>query len=252
MAQLNVRLDDHTRDAFDALARARDLSASDLIRSLIDAALGRDEVDRPYGDPTPRSLSAIERRTLAMQHEILAQLAADPDEDNGSWETEHHRNMIVVLDSGYTTEYPDMFRMVQPEMTRRECSLVRDILEMFDTLERSVARLSEEERVPLGEHAEQALTFRGFDFNNTQEGRLASYAHYLIKTGRWKSMAEHFDEEHEHGNSHFPALASYERMLSIWRPMWKEKIATYGGPSNYLFTPDELRQIRTAWPYPIR
>jgi antitoxin component of RelBE/YafQ-DinJ toxin-antitoxin module len=40
MAQLNVRLDDQTRDSFDALARARGLSASELIRSLIDSALG--------------------------------------------------------------------------------------------------------------------------------------------------------------------------------------------------------------------
>ena len=250
MAQLNVRLDDHTRDSFDALARARGLSASDLIRSLIDNALGRDDPDRPHGDPTPQSLSAIERRTLALQHEILAHLTADPDEKNGGWEAEYHRKMIDVLNSGYTTEYPDMFQMIEPEMTRRECSLVCDILEMFDTLERSVGRLSEEERASLGEHAEHALTFRGFDFNSTHEGRLASYAEYLIKNGRWESMAEHFDAEHERGNSHFPVLASYERMLSVWRPMWKKKIANYGGPSNYLFTPDELRQIRAAWPYP--
>jgi hypothetical protein len=250
MAQLNVRLDDHTRDSFDALARARGLSASDLIRSLIDNALGRDDPDRPYGDPTPQSLSAIERRTLAMQHEILAYLAADPDEDSDRSEAVYHRNMIDVLNAGYTTEYPDTFQMIQPEMTRRECSLVRDILEMFETLERSLGRLSEEERASLGEHAERALTFRGFDFNNPHEGRLASYAEYLIKTGRWESMAKYFDARHEYGNSHFPALASYERMLSIWRPMWREKIASYGGPSDYLFTPDELRQIRAAWPYP--
>jgi uncharacterized protein len=250
VAQLNVRLDDDTRDSFDALARARGISASDLIRSLIDNAIGRDDPARPYGDPTPQSLSAIERRTLAMQHDILAHLTADPDEDNGGWEAEYHRKMIDVLSSGYTSEYPDTFQMIQPEMTRREGSLVHDILDMFDTLERSVGRLSEEERASLGEDAEFALTFHGFDFNDSFEGRLASYAEYLIKTGRWESMAEHFDAKHEHGNSHFPALASYERMLSVWRPMWKEKIANRGGPSNYLFTPDELRQILAAWPYP--
>lgn len=121
---------------------------------------------------------------------------------------------------------------------------------LIATLERSVGRLSEEDSASLGSHAEHALTFQGFDFNNTQEGRLASYARYLIQTGRWEAMAEHFDAKHEYGNSHFPALTSYKRMLSIWRPMWKQKVANYSGPSNYLFMPDELRQIRAAWPYP--
>jgi uncharacterized protein YfbU (UPF0304 family) len=250
MAQLNVRLDDQTRDSFDALARARGLSASDLIRSLIDSALGRTNGDRPTADAVPQSLSATERRALALQHEILARLTSEPDEDNGGWESEHHRHMIEVLSSGYTAEYPDMFQMIQPELTRRECSLVNDILDMFSTLEASMGRLTEEERASLGEHAEHGLTFRGFDFNNSQEARLASYARYLIKTERWESMAEHFDAQHESGNSHSPTLASYERMLSVWRPIWNRKIATHGGPSDYLFAPDELREILAAWPYP--
>lgn len=250
MGQLNVRVDDHTRDSFDSLARARGLSASDLIRSLIDYALGRANGDRPYGDPTPRSLTAIERRALAMQHEILAHLTADSDDDITRSKAEYHRNMIEVLNSGYTVEYGDMFQAIQAEMPERECSLVHDILQMFDTLERSVSELSEEERASLGAHAEHAFAFRGFDFNNTQESRLASYARYLIKTGRWESMAEHFDARHEYGNSHFPTLATYERMLSVWWPMWKEKIASYGGPSNYLFAPNELQEILAAWPHP--
>lgn len=58
MAQLNVRLDDHTRDSFDALARARGLSASDLIRSLIDNALvGTTLIGppaTPHHRPSPR------------------------------------------------------------------------------------------------------------------------------------------------------------------------------------------------------
>ena len=250
MAQLNVRLDDQTRDSFDALARARGLSASELIRSLIDSALGRTDVNRPTADAAPQSLSATERRTLALQHEILALLTSEADEDNGGWESQHHRRMIEVLSSGYTAEYPDMFQMIQPEMTRRECSLVNDILDMFSTLETSVGRLTDEERASLGEHAEHALTFRGFDFNNSQEGRLASYARYLITTERWQSMAEHFDAQHESGNSHFPVLASYQRMLSVWRPIWNKKIATYGGPNDYLFALEELREILAAWPYP--
>ena len=250
MGQLNIRLDDHTRDALEALARARDVTVSDLTRSIIDEALGRGDPRRRQGDPTPRSLSAIERRVLAMNHQILAHLIVDPDEQGDGLDAEYHRNMVEVLESGWTTEYADMFEAFRPEITRRECSLVHDILDMFRTLEHSFRELNDEERASLGEHAEYALVFRGFDFNDAQEGRFASYARYLIRTGRWESMAEHFDAKHEHGNSHAPMLASYQRMLSIWQPMWEKKLHHSGGPRNYFFSPEELREIQAAWPHP--
>lgn len=249
MAQLNVRLDDHTRDLFDALWRARGLTASDLIRELIDQALGRVDRDRPRDATTPPSLSAIERRRLAMQHEVLALLTEDNEEDGG-WESKYHRRMVEVLNAGYTAEYYKTFQMIEPEMTDRECDLVHDILEMFTQVERSVVELTHEERASLGEHFDYALKFRGFDFNDSQEGRLASYARYLIEDDRWEAMAERFDAKHECGNSHAPMLASYQRMLSVWRPMWKRKIENWAGSNNYLLSVEELREITAAWPHP--
>lgn len=250
MAQLNVRLDDDTRDSFDALARARGLSASDLVRNLIDNALGRDESGRRHGDLVPPSLSAIERRAFILQHEILAHLTAESDEPNGGWDAKYHRRMVEVLNRGFATEYDDLFQEIQPEMTRREASLVRDILEMFDNIQRSLSVLTEADRTMLGENAENSLTFSGFDFNDSHEGRLADFARYVISTGRWESMAKYFDNEHERGNSHFPTLASYERMLAVWRPLWQAMLKNYGGPNKYVLTADELRQIVDAWPYP--
>lgn len=249
MAQLNVRLDDHTRDSFDALARARGTNASDLIRGLIDEALGRG-TEPERGDVTPRSLSAIHRRTLALLHEILADLTNDSKQEGGGSESEYHRRMVEVLQRGYEMEYSDLFISIEPEMTRRECKLVMDILDMFTTIGRTVDDLPEADLRAIGAHAAHALRFGGFDFNNSQEGRMASYAEFLIKTGRWENMAEFFDRDHDRGNSHSPKLASYERMLTVWRPMWKSKIANFGGPTNYLFTQDELKEIYAAWPYP--
>lgn len=249
MAQLNVRLDDHTRDLFDALANARGMTASDLLRELINQALGRDGHDRPRDDTTPASLPAVERRMLGMLHEILALLTATEDDDGG-WEAQYHRSMVEVLHDGYTAEYYKMFQMIQSEMTDRECSLVHDILQMFTEVERSVEELTDAERASLGEHSHHALKFHGFDFNSSQEARLAAYAHYLIKDDKYRSMAERFDAKHEHGNSHMPTLAAYQRMLSVWRSMWKQKIEAWGGPSNYLHSLEELREIMAAWPYP--
>lgn len=250
MAQLNLRIDDTTRDQFDALARARGLTASDLARELIGQALGRDDYDSPRGDTTPNSLSALDRRRLALQHETLAILTAEDGEDGGGYEAEYHRKMVDVLNSGYTSEYYKTFQMIEPEMTDRDCSLVHDILEMFTQLEWSVQHLGAEERASLGEHADWALTFSGFDFNNSYEGRLASYAHFLIKDDKWTSMAKYFDAKHERGNSHSPMLGSYQRMLSVFKPLWDTKVKKMGGPNNYRFSADELRQIIAAWPYP--
>lgn len=244
MAQLNIRIDDESRDLFDSLARARGVSTSDLVRELIWQALGRGEQRAPRDDTTPASLSSVERRRLAMQHEILASLTED------EWEATYHREMVEVLNYGFTAEYYRTFQMIQPEMTDRECGLVHDILEMFTTLERSVSELSPEEVVALGDHADHALKFRGFDFNDSQEGRLASYAHHVIKNDRWTNLADRFDDKHERGNSHMPVLASYQRMLSVWRPFWDKKIKAMGGPTEYRFTADELRLILAAWPYP--
>src|SRR6476620_4329932 len=99
MAQLNIRIDDESRDHFDSLARAKGLSTSDLLRDLIWQALGREE-DRPQHDVTPQSLSAFQRRQLAMQHEILANLITEPE-----WEAAYHRQMVEVLNAGYAAEY---------------------------------------------------------------------------------------------------------------------------------------------------
>lgn len=249
MAQLNVRLDDETRESFDALARARGLTTSDLIRALIDDALGVGDKSRSAGSPVPASLSAVERRSFMLQHEILSRLTAgsgDPEVDS---QLDYHLRMVEVLKSGFATEYDRVFQEIQPELSRREAALVRDILEMFDNLERSLGALTAAERSSLGENADSRLTFSGFDYNDSQEGRLADFARYLIGTGRWAAMAKYFDDQHEHGNSHFPVLAPYERMLTVWRPLWQKLLATYGGPDNYALTVDELQRVKDAWPH---
>jgi uncharacterized protein YfbU (UPF0304 family) len=250
MAQLNVRLDDDARESFDALARARGLSTSDLIRILIDDALGRTSEDRRAREVAPVSLSAVQRHGLALQHEILARLTANPGEKDGGWESQQHRRIVTVLQSGFTAEYSEMFSAFDLEITVRECSLVHDILQMCSMLEQSIQALSAEERAALGEHAEHALGFRGFDFNDSHEARLASYAQHLVKTGRWEEMRKHFDRNHERGNSHSPRLASYQRMLTAWRPIQAKKIANWASARDVLLTPAELQTIHDAWPYP--
>lgn len=254
MAQLNVRIDDAARISLDALAQARGTQTSDLVRSLIDEALGRD-AGRPYADLTPRSLSVVERRTLALHHRTLALLASQDDSQDESemadGNAQDHLRAAEVLERGYTAEYPTSFIAINQEMGQRECDLVHDVLEMFTHLELAWSRLADPDRTALveaDEHAEHRVRFRGFDFNDPFESRLAAYARYLIRTDRWETMADRFDREHERGNSHAPLLASYQRQLDVWRPLWQQKKAgaLQRGPRSFDLTVDELRDVLRA------
>ena len=249
MAQLTVRLDDQIREAFDELARTRGLSASDLTRALIDDALGRGG-ERPSVGPTPGAMTATQRRLLLLQHEVLARLA-EQDDYVGEQDADYHRRMVKVLDGGFVEEYGTMFVSMEPELSRRESDLVHDILAMFHILQFSLGELDEQERATLGEDAERALTFSGFDFNDALESRLHSYAKYLIEDGRYPSMAVHFDDRHEGGNSHSRVLPAYERMLSVWRPLRDRKFARpTGGPGGYVYGMVDLQAICAARAFP--
>jgi uncharacterized protein YfbU (UPF0304 family) len=243
MAQLNVRLDDHIRDALDALAKGRGVTASDLMRGLIDGALGR-SADEPPADPTPRSLSSVQRRALALQHETLALLTSDSAEEDGGWEAQHHRNMAKVFEEGFVAEYGNAFAAMQPELPRNECQLLHDILDMFRTIEPSLAALSPEDRAALDSDFEHALMFRGLDYNDDREARLATYAEYLVSTDRWTERAGEFGGLPGTGNSHTRMLDTYQQMLSVWRPLWLEKTRNVGG--GLLFSVVELAEIAAA------
>lgn len=245
MATITLRVDDETRNDVEALARGQGVTVSDLVRSAIDEILGREVTANPIGGP--RSLTLVERSILVLQHEILTQLHAD-DHD----EVENHLRMVDVLTSGFTGEYDSVFSSIDSEISRRDCVLVWNLLDMFQVLTSSLSRLDDEEKAAVGEHAEHALAFRGLDFNDSREARLARYAKFLIGDGRWEELAEAFDANHEGGNSHMPLLATYQRMLDAFEPIWKGKISDYSMShgDRFVLNLDELRTVYAAWSYP--
>jgi uncharacterized protein YfbU (UPF0304 family) len=244
MATITLRVDDQTRDGVEAIARARGITVSELLRAAIDDMLGRG-VDMPRHD-VPNSLTMVERQMLMLQHQILAKLAgAELDDD-----ADYHARQVDTLAGGYTGEYSDEFIALKAELSPRECELVWDILDMFRVLKASIAHVGVREVELLDEHAVRALTFRGFDANDSFESRLLGYSRHLISAGRWEDLAEHFDRAHEDGNSHFPALATYRRMLDAFQPIWKGKLGRGYLPEDLLLSVDELAQVLKAWPYP--
>jgi uncharacterized protein len=238
---ISLRVDDDARGQLQELASARDLSLSEVLRELIDDSLGRSE-ERESWLHAPASLSRSQRLTLSLLHSVLAELQ-DTD-------AEFHEQVVEILQRGYAGDYDRLFLGLEPELSRAECSLVWDILDMFRTLAHSLNALPEEIRDSLVPDVLRRLHFGGFDGNHRLEGRMLGYLHFLMKTDRWAEFKERLPEI-DGGNSHMPLLPSYERMLAAYRAARARREAERGiGPGSWALPVDDLREIAEAWPHP--
>lgn len=246
MATVTIRIDDDTREEMEEIARTRGVTLSVLLRDQIDALLGRPV---PMRDDVPHALSFQQRQVLAQQHELLALLHPDDQHESG-----YHRKMAEVLREGYAGEYGTVFGGILPEMSRSECKLLWDILDMFRILKASIDRLSADDRAVLGDDNERRLRFGGFDLNDSREGRLLGYVHYLVATSRWTEIKPRLAEIGDDGNSHSMRLPTYERMLAVYTPIFDSNSSGERGHSAdaWLLTADELKQVAAAWPWPGR
>jgi len=238
MAVVTLRLDDETRDELEQVAQGRGLTLSALLRSAVDELLGRD-VERPRAD-TPRTLSLLNRQMLALQHEILAAVSTE------EYLREYHQKRMVVLQDGWTGEYHSEFLAISPELPAADCTMVMDLLDMFTVFQVALKKLDGQAKADLGDQA-RWLEFAGLDSNDAVESRLASYAEFLIKRGKWESLAHHFDDEHEGGNSHMRLLGRYRRLLAAYKTVMKKRQAE-SGPTMAAFELDAaaLRTILEA------
>ncbi|MEV8027620.1 YfbU family protein [Cellulosimicrobium funkei] len=237
---LGVRLEEQDLHDITALANAQGISVSELARRTL-VGLVNPETARPVDRAAPpQTMTTIERQSLALQHDALAELAELRDEDD---ESEWHRRRAKALRRGYTDEYADEFRDIEPEFTPRDSKVVMDILTMFDELRRSVERGGPE----LQEQFAGKVAFPGFDFNDVREGRYARYARHLIEDDRWTDLAVYFGPEHERGNSHMPMLSTYLDMLAVFLPLWADKLERGRRDRDaYLFTADEIESVLEA------
>lgn len=240
---MTTRIDDRTREELEAIAQTGDISVSQLVRGQLDVLLGRDVA--MVREDAPHTLSLQQRLILAQQHEILAHLNAE-DEDA----VEFHTNIVKVIREGYTGEYGDVFAGLDPELSRSECSLLWDVLDMFTVLAASVDYLSPEERDELGDD-ERHLRFLGFDLNDPLEARLLSYTRYLLRAGRWPDIQKQFDELRDRGNSHHRNLPVYQRMLETQREIMATRAerGRYSAAGQRLSF-EELRRIAAEWVHP--
>jgi uncharacterized protein YfbU (UPF0304 family) len=237
VATISVRIEDEVKDMAEEAAAAIGMTISQWTRDLIRSELGLTVDDRRSA---PASLTKFDRKHLVMLHQLA--LAVTSDE----YERKDHQRQIEVLEYGFTGEYDEQFTMIYDELPLEECRLVWDLLDMFRVLKASVKEVGFEAVKQINERAEFALRFSGFDFNDPREGRLADYAEYLTtKKGRWSELVEHFDDQHERGNSHCPMLEHYRSMLAAFQPIWQQKVRGTGR-GNYLLDLDELARVAAA------
>lgn len=250
---LTVRLDDRVHAELTGLARAQGTTLSELARRTLGALLVRpDDPDGsvPSGSgEAPAALTTLERHQLALLHRILARLV---DGEGTDGDRDYQTSRAEILENGYVAEYDDVFVSIEPELSRSETGLVMDVLDMFTQLEFSYKQLDDSAREALGEWASHAVRFGGFDLNHRLEGRLLYFARHLIAQDKWENLAVYFDDEHERGNSHHPTIATYERMLEEFNPIWRQKLRAAGSGSSgsYALTADEIGRVANAMIHP--
>lgn len=256
MATITFRVDDEFRTQLEDLARAQGQSLSDLVRDTLENILLRRTETPPHAtDVSPRSLSAYERQMLALQHRILAHVmppdhADAPTEDCARVEGDpaYQRERAQILEGGYVSEYRDVFISTEPELPASECNFVMDLLDMFRVITYSIERLrgAGEE---FDENLEYRLKFAGFDLHDRAEARLLDYVRHLVDEDHWPEVLPLLGRDHDHGNSHAPTRARYERLLGEYRLIRSER-APSTRLDSYLLTADQLLRLAHASVHP--
>lgn len=248
MAVLNVRVDDHVRDALKRLADDEGVTLSEYIRDLLLAAVVpvRGPELRHGDEPAPETLRTTDRLVLSLLHRILGRVL--PEDSNGvDGDLEYQLELAEILEAGYAGEYWLEVAGLETELSKQDCERVSDILQMFRIITFSIRHLNEEGH-PLDDRLAGQLEFRGFDHNHSLEGHMARYVKYQMRDDRWEELKPQV-EASDGGNSHMEVLDLYMRMLAEYRRIMDAR----GRGSNrydYLLSRDELQQIAEAQVHP--
>lgn len=250
MAVLNVRVSDEVRDQLKVLADDHGVTLSEYVRDLLLAEVQPVRQTQQAGDaedqPAPESLSSIDRKTLSLLHRILARVLPEDANDVDSGRA-YQLERAEILEEGFTGEYRWEMAGFRTELSRRDCDLVTDILQMFRIITFSIQHLQTEGQ-ELSRRLVAQLQFDGFDHNDPLEAHMAAYARYQMRDeDAWIELRPQL-EQTDNGNSHMPTLAAYQRMLATYRRLINDRNATRR--TLHLLTADELQQIADASIHP--
>ncbi|WP_298579903.1 YfbU family protein [uncultured Olegusella sp.] len=212
MPTISIRVTDDLKARLDSLAQESESTMSSVITEALNSITGIGRTDYPE-ETAPYTINNTNRLILRNQ-EVLLSLADDLDDD----EREQHRKNAIILEFGFTGEYPGVFASLRPEIPYSRTVELFDILDMFRVLRGSYERLSDEEKESVDE---RDISFRGFDYSSTEETALPGYVEYLFSDNRYKELEEPLMRFSDGGNSHIPIIDVYRRMLRCFKEVWR-------------------------------
>lgn len=189
MAVLNIRVDDRVRDQLKELADNHGVTTSEYVRDLLmEAVVPIFEREIEHGDEPPvESMRIVDRQVLSLLHRILGRVLPE-DANDVDGDLEYQLMRAKVLEEGYTGEYWYETAGFRTELSKRDCSRVSDILQMFRITTYSISDLAKE-GTPVPEDLVREFEFRGFDHNDALEGHMASYVEFVMRDGeRWTEL----------------------------------------------------------------
>lgn len=175
-------------------------SRAEAVRTLVDAGLAKSSHKRV-------SFTDGEKLLILMMGELHKQLKLPEDDTDYSF-------LAKVIYGGHY--WAPVWRMQGVfhgyEDDPRDLSVVLDVLDMWDWIERAYEKFPKKQRdkiekdaAPFGKH----VKFRGFDGNN--ESPLLGIAHFLVdemeRFSRFKGREL---------NAHMPTIAGHRRMLKVF------------------------------------
>nr|WP_323848191.1 YfbU family protein [Curtobacterium flaccumfaciens] len=239
-------MDDETRDALQRQADEAGVTVSDFIRALIREAV-MDLGNRVTRDGyTPETLSPKDRHILSLLHRILGRVLPKDTETDSDGDEEYQLERARVLEEGFTLEYETEYAGISAELSARDSLRVMDIFELFRMTGDSI-KILRQQGITVPEDLEEDLSFRGFDFNDQLESKMAAYARFMINDDRWEEQAD-FIKGRTGGNSHKKMLDTYMRMLSEYRRVRSRRRPTFG--RDYPLTLEELEAIAAERVHP--
>ncbi|UQU59985.1 YfbU family protein [Lactococcus petauri] len=153
-------------------------------------------------------LTLKERLFLANQYETLIKSSDGND-------IEFYKKSLEIVKKGFTSYYDNLFSGIsEKELSKDDCKLVENILELYSDLKFAREYSSEISSV----FSEKDIKFKGFDGHLTEN--YAEYAEFLVlKEKRWKEFENTIENLDSHGAS--PDLDGLKSMVKKWEKINK-------------------------------
>lgn len=158
------------------------------------------------------SLSVKERLILSNQYDILSKLTKDEHEK------EWYQRQYDVIKNGYETLYEDLLDTIYNPMSKKECTFVIDIIEVYACITNALQCYTDKkliEKFHLRKVSNKYIyPFPGFDHNDSVEMRYSSFAKFFMF--RLDRFCEIHDQKSDY-NSHAKMSNKYNRMIVEWK-----------------------------------